>query len=104
VKRSDQGNKSKPTLCTARRAAELVAPCRGHVALAVALTSATCLLNLTIPVLVKGLVDGVVGGGFWAWLPTYTLSGRTLPRSGLRRVCRFAILQESQMSWVGRKP
>ncbi len=48
-------------------------PYRGRVALALGLTTLACLVNLLVPLLVQGLIDGVVARGRWWVLPTYAL-------------------------------
>src|SRR5262249_10552694 len=56
---------------TIRRVVGFLAPYRGRVALALALTTLACLLNLPVPLLVQALGDRVVPPGRASALPGY---------------------------------
>jgi subfamily B ATP-binding cassette protein MsbA len=58
---------------TLRRMGVLLAPYRGRVGLAFALTVLACLLNLPPPFFVQGLVDGVASGDLPGTLPWFVL-------------------------------
>jgi ABC-type multidrug transport system fused ATPase/permease subunit len=102
----------------------LLAPHRGRVAFAFALTALACLLNLPVPLLVQGLVDHVVGGGRPAALAGYAAGILTViaaqagiglvhtlvvSRVGLAvvrdlRHRLYARLQRLSLSWYDRTP
>jgi ABC-type multidrug transport system fused ATPase/permease subunit len=66
--------RTSPThVSTLRRIGGWLAPYRGLVGLALALTGLVCLANLLVPLLVQGLVDRVVAAGLWSRLPMYAL-------------------------------
>src|SRR5262249_27596308 len=56
-----------------RRIRGWLIPYKAWVALAAGLTVSACALNLFVPLLVQGLVDGVVTAGRWRALPAYGL-------------------------------
>lgn len=60
-------------MSTLRRIGGWLSPYRGRVALALALTALACLTNLLVPLLVQGLVDGVVAAARWSALPLYAV-------------------------------
>jgi ATP-binding cassette subfamily B multidrug efflux pump len=59
---------------TLRRIGGWLAPYRGRMALALALTTLACLFNLPVPLLVQELVDRVVTQNRWNALPWYALA------------------------------
>lgn len=58
---------------TLRRIGRWLLPYRAWVLVAVGLTTSACLLNVLVPLLVQGLIDGVVEGRDWRILPAYAL-------------------------------
>jgi subfamily B ATP-binding cassette protein MsbA len=56
---------------TIRRIGGWLAPYRGRMILALALTALACLFNLPVPLLVQALIDHVVTQGHWDVLPIY---------------------------------
>jgi ABC-type multidrug transport system fused ATPase/permease subunit len=56
---------------TIRRIGGWLAPYRGRMILALALTALACLFNLPVPLLVQALIDHVVTQGHWDVLPMY---------------------------------
>jgi subfamily B ATP-binding cassette protein MsbA len=59
---------------TLRRIGGWLAPYRGRMAFALALTTLACLFNLPVPLLVQELIDRVVTQGQWNALPAYALA------------------------------
>src|SRR3954453_7227638 len=71
--RPPSGTTCRTSVTTFQRIRGLLAPYRKRLLLAFALSSAACLLNLPIPLLVQSLVDHVSLGDV-AWLPLCALT------------------------------
>lgn len=61
-------------MSTLPRIGSWLAPYRGRMALALALTAVACLLNLAIPLVFQRLIDGMVSGGGWRTLGRFVLT------------------------------